>query len=447
MGPILSIRGGVVGVIFVLLFFLVPQPVVADPLIDEANALLSAQRADDAYRLLEAEQLERAGEPGFDYLLALAAIDSGRYPEAVLALERVLELEPGHAQARAELARAYFYMGENQAAQTEFRSVIDQQPPEAVTKSISRYLNAIEQRFDEEQHRLSGFIELAAGYDSNVNSATSDDSVAVPALGGLRLILDPLSREQDDNFLGVRGGINGTYALSSKLHLIYGGTLNIRENLEQDEFDNTIANLYTGIRRFQGKDRFTLALQGQGFWVDGTENRNLVGGTLQWDRVVNARNQLSAYLQYAVLTYPEQSLRDVDQQSVGGAWVHGFKTRGAPTLFIGAYLGQEREHDDQRSDLGRDYWGLRAGGDIGVSEQGTVVLTLQYIASRYGDDDPLFQRTREDGYFDATLSYRHRLPPLWRVEPQLRYTRNDSNIPINDATRIQGFIVVRRDFR
>ena len=74
-------------------------------------AAQDAAQAEQTYLALAPQADERAGDPAFDYALGIAALDSGRYGEAIIALQRVLAVQPGNAQARAELARAYALAG------------------------------------------------------------------------------------------------------------------------------------------------------------------------------------------------------------------------------------------------------------------------------------------------------------------------------------------------
>ncbi|WP_417617104.1 tetratricopeptide repeat protein, partial [Parasphingorhabdus sp.] len=56
--------------------------------------------------------VQRVGDPDYDMTLGLAALDSGRYGEAILAFQRVLAVQPDNARAQAELARAYAMAGD-----------------------------------------------------------------------------------------------------------------------------------------------------------------------------------------------------------------------------------------------------------------------------------------------------------------------------------------------
>ncbi|HHJ35027.1 MAG TPA: tetratricopeptide repeat protein, partial [Gammaproteobacteria bacterium] len=104
-----------------LLSSLVSVAVHADEsILSQAKALHQAGKAQQAYQLLQSNADEYAGTFEYDYLLGQAAIDAGQPLEAVFALERVLDQHPDFAPARAELAKAYFLIGENEAAKAEF---------------------------------------------------------------------------------------------------------------------------------------------------------------------------------------------------------------------------------------------------------------------------------------------------------------------------------------
>ena len=128
----------------VALFALLQSLAFADQVTDRARLLLQQKNPQAAYALLAPLESRRAGEVEFDYLLGIASLDTGHREQAVFALERVLSVNPNHAQARAEIARAYFEMGEKQNAKREFQNVRDSNPPEAVKQSIDRYLSALE---------------------------------------------------------------------------------------------------------------------------------------------------------------------------------------------------------------------------------------------------------------------------------------------------------------
>ncbi len=91
-----------------ILLVLIAPTAFADAVLDEARALMGQNKAAAAFALLDPLEEDRSGDPEFDYLLGIAALDSGEFTRAIFALERVLAVEPGNDIARAEIARAYF---------------------------------------------------------------------------------------------------------------------------------------------------------------------------------------------------------------------------------------------------------------------------------------------------------------------------------------------------
>src|SRR5260370_628893 len=145
------------------LFVLLQSLAFADEITDRARRLLQEKNPQAAYQLLQPLESQRAGDPEYDYLLGIAALDSGERERAVFALERVLAVNPNHAQARAEIARAYFLLGEKENALREFQNVRATNPPEAVKQTIDRYLSAL----GVAPTQLNGFLEIGFGWDRN----------------------------------------------------------------------------------------------------------------------------------------------------------------------------------------------------------------------------------------------------------------------------------------
>lgn len=77
-----------------------------------------------AYQLLELLEADRAGDVDYDYLLCVAAVESGNSTRCAFALQRVLAINPNHKDARAEMAKAHYLLGEKDAAKAEFNNVL-----------------------------------------------------------------------------------------------------------------------------------------------------------------------------------------------------------------------------------------------------------------------------------------------------------------------------------
>ncbi|HEX5464244.1 MAG TPA: tetratricopeptide repeat protein, partial [Burkholderiales bacterium] len=142
----------------------------ADDALGQAKQYMAAHDAKRAYALLKPQEAQRAGDPKFDYLLGIAALDSGHPTDAVFALERVLAAEPKNTLARAEIARAYYALGEMKSSKQEFETVKKEGAPQQAVATIDRYLNAIGRTASSDHTTVHGYVQATLGHDTNVNS-------------------------------------------------------------------------------------------------------------------------------------------------------------------------------------------------------------------------------------------------------------------------------------
>jgi tetratricopeptide (TPR) repeat protein len=433
-----------VGLLAVFLF-VSTSTLSQDATLDRARGLIQAKQGRAAYELLAPLEQQRAGEVEYDYLLGLAAIDAEQYTRGVFALERVLAVRPNHPQARAEIARAYFLMGENKAARQEFESVRRASPPEAVAITIDQFLNALDARERSRRSGISAFLEAGIGVDSNANSATSSSSFAIPLLPGLQFNLAPSAQKQDDKFALLSGGLFGRYALDNTWSLLGNATFDQRFNADHDEFNTGSLNGSAGVTRVDDVNEFTVAGQLQAYAVDGEQFRNAAGGVAQWRRNFTRRDQATAYLQYARLTYPDQEIRDADRTVIGGAWAHSYG--GLSAAFAGIYGGREEPREDNVPHFGHDLWGVRIGGQLGFGSQFILSATASYENREYGGPDPLFLEERHDKEAQLRFAANYLIDRKWTAIAALTLVDSRSNIVVNDYERGIFAVSLRYDFR
>ena len=103
-----TLRHPIVSVFLFLLSSLTNSAIADQALYDQANKLLAAGDAESAYQLLISEEIHLAGKVQFDYLLGLAAYESGKINLAIFSFQRALSVDANFAGARMDLARAYY---------------------------------------------------------------------------------------------------------------------------------------------------------------------------------------------------------------------------------------------------------------------------------------------------------------------------------------------------
>lgn len=151
---------------------------------DEMRSLLEQNKAQDAYQLGRASP-DLLGDPAFDFFYGIAAIDAGHPGEGVLALERYILVFPNNGDARFQLARGYFILGEDPRARDEFETLLPNSTGNQKI-SIERYLDAIRTRESRYQPTAKVYLEAGMGVDTNINAGLNSGATPlIPGLGTL----------------------------------------------------------------------------------------------------------------------------------------------------------------------------------------------------------------------------------------------------------------------
>lgn len=417
----------------------------ADPLLDQARALIDGNRGSEAYALLAPEAEKRSGEPAFDLLLGSAAIDAGENTRAIFALERVLALEPGNARARAEMARAYLALGETDAARREFARVKEQGVPSAVAANIERLLSIADQFDDLTRPSLKAFVEAGIGIDSNISSSMSTSQVAFPGFNGVLMTFGPAFTADGDNFSTLGAGLRYRNPLGDGVAFLAGGRVDQRVNATNHRFDTTTFDGNLGFQWDRGIDQFTLQAQSSALWIESDRYRIANGLSGQWLRSFGPRDQGALYLQYSDNTYPNQRLRDADRWVAGGSLGHAYDN--GVSAYVGAYAGFEKEHADNMKHLRHDLNGLRLGVEWRRNDGESYFAQLTHERRSHKGIEPFPVNTRRvDTQVSLGLGMNWIPAKNWLVTPQVMTMHNNSNIAINEFHRETASVTVRRDF-
>jgi tetratricopeptide (TPR) repeat protein len=434
----------------VLSLLLFGAPVSAqDATLEQAKQLMARRDPTAAYNLLKPLEDERAGSPDFDYLLGIAALDSGHATEAVFALERVLAVNPNHPLARAEIGRAYLQLGEVETSRRQFEAVKKEPIPAEAAATIQKFLDVIEQVQASTRTTVLGYLEAAFGHDSNVNSGTT--ATSTPAIPGFNPgVITPAAREQSDEFGNIAAGASVRHPVSPSFAWLASVDGTQRLNLDKNDFDQGTIGANLGLELNRSVNKFTLTAQAQRLYFDDRRYRDTVGLVGQWQRQVTSEGVLSAFLQYARLEYVGQSFRDADRSVGGLAYAHAFGGTFAPVGYVSAYYGDEDERDSMRPEQGHRLKGIRLGGQVTFNQRLSAFAHASYEQRDYGGPfAPVFgfPQNREDKQTDLRAGLSYTPAKSWTVTPQVIYTNNDSNVRLTEFDRVQAFIAVRREFR
>ncbi|MHB1590381.1 MAG: surface lipoprotein assembly modifier [Sulfuricella sp.] len=439
----------------------------ADGDIQKAQELMKQGKPAEAYSLLEAMEYEKAGEVDFDYLLGIAALDSGKPDKATLAFERVLAVNPNFAGARLDMARAYFMLGDLERANTEFGAVLALNPPPAARQVVQKYLTAIEDRKKATLTRISGYVEGVAGYDDNISAVTNDFTFGAQQAGfGPGLNPTGNSVKRDGGFFGLGGGMEVLHTLNDQSSL-YGAAGYKRRDYDSQggdyngqggnsRFNSESVDLSGGVQFAVKTNLYRMGAVHQQYRQDGafagtSNNRDTTGINFEWRRMLDERNQVGAFAQYNQQRYENQITSDIDQSLLGATWLRAFGGKGNPILFSSLMVGRDDALNQisPGKDFSKDYWGVRLYGQYTLNPSLDAFAGFGY---QWRNDTSMYARAAtvaygKDELSDISLGLNWRPYKEWTVRPQIVYSQNSSNIALYEYDRTETSITVRRDFR
>lgn len=411
---------------------------------DEMKALIEKQRPKEAYEL-GLKYPEMLGEPLFDYVFGVAAVDSGRVSLGVLALERVLLDNPGDDLARLELARAYFALGEYQRSREEFTAVKRNQPPASVVNTVNLYLDEIKRKEGLYKIQYRAYGELGGGYNSNVNVATSVDSIYLPTVGSLSLSAGMRPKASPFGFGALGGGL--TVPLDTNLWGFLDVNASGQRYSQVDGYNLAGVNAATGLKFVDGKDEYKLSAFGSLAKIDQTPVPNAAGGAIEYVRQLPETQALLAVLSSVKLAYPTDFAAYNSTLNVATlGYRKGFPdVKWQPVVDITANLGQQNNTSD-RPDLGRAIRGLNVQVSFLPAAEFGVSMGVGYTKSNYGGSDFLFESTRSDSLFSANTVFQYKLSKQLTARAEFTYYNNQSNLDLYGYNQWTGAFKLRYSY-
>jgi tetratricopeptide (TPR) repeat protein len=413
-----------------------------DPLIRQAVVLDHDGRPDQAYAMLYAYLAERAADPDFNYALGLAAIDSGRVAESILAFQRVLAVQPENAEARAELAKAYALSGDIDTARVQFNTVLqDPSLPDPVRQRFTQFSKSFTKQINGGGSDVTGFVDASGGYDSNINTATDLSSVTIPLFAAFGPgALSGNARASNDQFVEGQAGVSGVIAISRQ-DRIFGSVLgSYHGNFGTSVFNQASATGTFGLAHsFASRDTISLSGQLQQVWLGDKSYRQAVGAIGQYTHALSGGRALSASAQIFRFNYDDQPLLDANR--------YAFALSYAERKFVlSGSVGKEKTRRIAGDNQSNWFGDGSIAAELPISRKIAFVGGVSFDIRRYDAPDPLFLAKRHDERVDVSAGIKLAIAQNLIVRPRITYTRNFSNIAIYDFKRFTASVGVRFEF-
>ena len=411
----------------------------------QAEDLVRSGEAEKAWALLAPLERQYAGRPDFDYLLGVAALESGRPNRATFVFERVLTVNPGHLAARLEMARAHFALHDFERAEREFETVLAAAPPPEIATMSRLYLSRMREAQPARGAVVSGYAELTVGHDSNVSAAAALSSVFVPGLGN-ELALDPSLQAKPDNFSGLGAGLEYTRALSANVGVTASADVRQRWYVHADTFDSRAAEVQAALaHRLDERSLLQYSARFSDYDLDNASYRDTASLIAQWNRRLDLRTRIQLGGEAHRIRYrteqTQSSSSDLYAATAGVTYLLQPATLTAATGSL--YFGNDRAVAG-RTDGDRRLLGATVGLQRRLVERAEIYVRLSILDSDYEMPNADFGVTRRDRQYDAILGAGWEFANGWVLRPQLLHTTHRSNIPLNEYKRTETSLTLRR---
>jgi hypothetical protein len=349
-----------------------------------------------------------------------------RPAQAFLLAQRLFAARPDDAEARALVAAALAALNARPAAAEPY--VAQGSGVAALWRSLANAVQGV------------AWIAVEIGRDSNINSATSLETIPIPLLNYRSLQLDPLLVRRPSGFLGLNAGGVLRKPLSAETAVGAQGIASARVNASETAY---LPHNYLGqvsLLRRVGPVELVADL---GVSQDWLGRHRVAERTQATGRVKLAPSpgwETDIAVAYAENVYPQFNAVRTTQTKTSAGFAHAPSGLSA-TLHSGVEMAKGSIRD-----LDRRFTGFALGWHLPVSANGSLMARVGEVRSRYLVPSALFAGERRDTAREIEIAYSWRLGDNWTLTPRLLAEENQSSIPLVAFKRVQGLVELRRTF-
>ena len=362
--------------------------------------------------------------------------------EAIATFREMLVADPGLVRVRLELARAFFFKGEDSLARRHFEAVLAGGVPEPVAANIHAFLAEMRAR-----RRWSINAGFALAPDSNIGAGSEERTIFIPVFG------QPLPFERDAEELtssgigvSVWGGAEYQVPIGERLRLRAGGDAARRE-YSGSKFDQLFLSTHLGPRWLIDQNtEGSLMASARQRWIGTVPDNRELGARLEVGRRLTPRVTVFANASWHDRRYRMRDHLDgpVWDAALRGSWVV------TPTVRANLSAGYAQERPERERERNDSRW-LGAGV--------TVALPLGFTVGGGGEvrwtdfDDEWFPHTppgenRADRTRSVRLSVHNRAFTLMGFSPAIVavHEERETNAQLYDYERTRGELRFVRQF-
>ena len=329
--------------------------------------------------------------------------------EAIASFRTMLIDQPGLLRVRLELARAFFYKGEDSLSQEHFERVLAGSPPGPVVANVRRFLSRIRAR-----RRWNVHLGFAVAPDTNIGGTSNERIIYI---FGLPFRRNVESLTTSGIGLSVWGGGEYQHPLGDRLRLRLGMDAS-RKEYSGGSFDRTLVSWHAGPRVFVSPTtQFSILGNWRHLWSANDPNYFDLGVRLSANHRFTRRLTVTGRGSWHDRRYRVQKLLDgpVRDFSLGAGWVL------TPTIRLNATAGYGRGRPSSLRYRNHSFW-LQTGLSVALPKGFSVgagggVRWTNYAAPWFpntpADED------REDKTYNLRASVHNRALTFFGFSPEV----------------------------
>ena len=427
------------------------QPPPSPPAgIPDARILLNARRFQEALAVLRPMAQAHPGHNEVRFLLGLAAVEASRAPgtgrterealldESITVFRAMLVDEPGLVRVRLELARAFFYKGDDSLSKEHFERVLAGNPPAPVVANVRKFLIQIRAR-----RRWTLHTGFALAPDTNIGSASDERIIYI---SGLPFRRDAAELTKSGVGLWLWGGGEYQHPLGQRLRLRLGMDAARRE-YSGGRFDRMWMSWHAGPRLFVTRNTELSVLGNfRYFWSADRPDYVDQGARLSARHRLTRRLTLNAAGSWHERRYHDRAYLDgpVWSSSAGVGWV------ARPTMRFNLTAGYGRDRPGQRRSRNVSKWlqaGVSAALPKGFTVSGGGGVRWTDFKDHWYPHTPR-DENREDKNYNLRLSVFNRALTVYGFSPEVSVIHEirETNAQLYDYKRTSGELRVVRQF-
>ncbi len=429
--------------LFVTCLCFIPIDLSANPResIQQASQMIEKGNASGAYQILEFLEDEYAGWWEYDYVLGVAALESGQANLAIIALQRAYAMNPRLAGVHIDLGRAYYEVNEYDTARIEFELALSKKPHPAAEKVAKTYLRLLTPTQAKKSRRTSFnvFAASSGGYDTNANSSTN-----AKIFEGFELAEENI--QTPSLFVSAKVGIQGAFKVSPKDTAIFTANYTQRYNKDALMVNFTSFNAL-GLWRYNARDlERNVGIQLQKTDIASDLESFVTAFTYSQSTPVFKALYFNLFSSLSNIDFgTELSERNAMQFIAGGGFSIKPKRLYAPTLHLSSLAGKYHPKES-----GSKHEKYLAGGRIVLNKKFKLFKPGSFSVSggaMYSDYVGLFSSTERkevlvDGSFNIALNPNR----YWELFFNSSYTRNLSTVNLFDYSRLNTSAGIKYTF-